>query len=100
MSQSWGVAEFSDVPSALTLLSGPGPPCEVFNSFANPVGMQYASVLIQRLSSTTETVLFIKITRNRIVLSFKDSPRKSLGRRPHVSQTDACVFFKDCEQFG
>ena len=41
-----------------------------------------ASVLMQRLSYPTETVLFNKITRNRTVLSFKDSPRKPLGRRP------------------
>ena len=41
-----------------------------------------ASVLMQRLSYTTETVLFNKITRNIMFLSFKDSPRKPLGRRP------------------
>ena len=35
-----------------------------------------------RLSYPTETVLSNKITRNRIVLSFKDSPRNPLGRRP------------------
>ena len=40
---------------------------------------------MQRLSYPTETtVLSNKITRNRIVLSFKDSPRKPLGRRPLV----------------
>ena len=39
---------------------------------------------MQRLSYPTETVLSNKITRKRIVLSFKDSPRKSLGRRPSV----------------
>ena len=44
-----------------------------------------ASVLMQRLSYLTETVLSNKITRNIIVLSFKDSPRKPLGRRPAVS---------------
>ena len=43
---------------------------------------QEASVLMQRLSYLTETVLYNKITRNRIVLSFKDSPRKPLGRQP------------------
>ena len=37
---------------------------------------------MQRLSYPTETVLSNKITRNRTVLSFKDSPRKPLGRRP------------------
>ena len=37
---------------------------------------------MQRLSYPTETVLSYKITRNRIVLSCKDSPKKSLGRRP------------------
>ena len=39
-----------------------------------------ASVLMQRLTYPTETVLSNKIARNRIVLSFKDSPRKPLGR--------------------
>ena len=37
---------------------------------------------MQRLSYPTETVLDNNITRNRIVISFKDSPRKPLGRRP------------------
>ena len=37
---------------------------------------------MQRLSYPSEPVLSIKITRNIIVLSFKDSPRKPLGRRP------------------
>ena len=41
-----------------------------------------ASVVMKRLSYPTETVLSNKITRNKFVLSFKDSPRKSLGRRP------------------
>ena len=41
-----------------------------------------ASVLMQRLSYQTENVLSNKSTRNRIVLSYKDSPRKPLGRRP------------------
>ena len=36
---------------------------------------------MQRLSYPTETVLSNKITRNRIVTSIKDSPRKPLGRR-------------------
>ena len=36
---------------------------------------------MQRLSYPTKTVLSNKITRNIIVLSFKDSPRKPLGRR-------------------
>ena len=39
---------------------------------------------MQRLSYPTETVFSNKITMNRIVLSFKDSPRKQLGRRPQV----------------
>ena len=34
-----------------------------------------ASVLVQRLSYPTETVLPSKIPWNRIVLSFKDSPK-------------------------
>ena len=37
---------------------------------------------MQRLSYPTETVLSNKIARNRIVLSFKDRPKKPLGRRP------------------
>ena len=44
-----------------------------------------ASVLMQGLSFMTETVLSNNITRNRIVLSFKDGPRKPLGRRPGTS---------------
>ena len=40
------------------------------------------SVVMQRQSSPTETVLSNKISRNRIVLSFKDSSRKPLRRRP------------------
>ena len=48
------------------------------------VGLTLASsvLLMQRLSYWTETVLSNMITRNKIVLSFKDSPRKPLGRRP------------------
>ena len=41
-----------------------------------------ASVLMQRPSYPTETVLSNNTARNRIVLSFKDSSRKPLGRRP------------------
>ena len=44
--------------------------------------VQEASVLMQRLSYPTETVN--KITGNIIVLSFKDSPRKPLRRRPNM----------------
>ena len=40
---------------------------------------------MQRLSYPTETVLSDKITRNRIVPSFKDSPRKPLRRRPFTA---------------
>ena len=43
---------------------------------------QGASVVMQRLYYLTETVLFNKIARNRIVPSFKDSPSKPLGRWP------------------
>ena len=42
-----------------------------------------ASVVMQSLSYPTKTVLSNKITRNRIVLSSKDSPRKLLRRRPY-----------------
>ena len=45
-----------------------------------------ASVLMQRLSYPTETVLSNEIPRNIIVLSFKDSPRKPLRRRPNVAR--------------
>ena len=45
-------------------------------------GRKKASVLMQRQSYPTETVLSNKITENRIVLSFQDSPRKPLRRRP------------------
>ena len=45
---------------------------------------------MQRLSYPTEAVLSKKITRNRLVLSFKDCPRKPLGRRPIV--TCVCQF--------
>ena len=40
---------------------------------------------MQRLFYPIETVLSNKITRNGIVLSFKNSPRKLLGRRPPLS---------------
>ena len=43
-------------------------------------------VVMQRLSYPTETVLSTKITRNRIVLSFKDSLREALGRRPGLDE--------------
>ena len=43
-----------------------------------------AGVLMHRLSYPTETVESNKIARYRIVLSFKDSPRKPLRRRPKV----------------
>ena len=43
-----------------------------------------ASILMQRLSYPTETVLSKKVPRNRIVISFKDSPRKPLWRRPQT----------------
>ena len=41
-----------------------------------------ASVLMQRLSYPAETVLSNKMSKNGIVLSFKDSPRIPLRRRP------------------
>ena len=57
-----------------------------FGVYTHEDTQQKASVLKQRLSYPTETVLSNKIARNRIVLSFKDSPRKPLGRRPKVSR--------------
>ena len=47
---------------------------------------------MQRLSYPTETVLSNKITRNRIVLSFKDSLRKPLRRRPREGGEKAAHF--------
>ena len=41
---------------------------------------------MQRLSYPTETVLSYKITRNRIVPSLNESPRKPLRRRPGHSR--------------
>ena len=45
-------------------------------------------IAMQRLSYPTETVLSNKITRNRIVPSFKDCPRKTLRRRPSVGREE------------
>ena len=44
--------------------------------------VQKVAVLILGLHYLTETVLSINITRIRIDLTFKDSPRKPLERRP------------------
>ena len=58
-----------------------------------------ASVLMQRLSHLqsglilTETAISNKITRNGIVPSFKDSPRKPLRRRPSDSIS---LFLRAC----
>ena len=43
-----------------------------------------ASVVMLILSYPTETVLSNKIAKNAKVLSFKDSPRKRLGRGPFI----------------
>ena len=48
-----------------------------------------ASALMQRLSHPTETVLSNKITRNIIVLSFKDSPRKQ--KTCHITAAGMCI---------
>ena len=48
------------------------------NIFNGAFERQEASVVMQRLSYPTETVSSNKITRNRIVLSLKDSLRKPL----------------------
>ena len=45
-----------------------------------------AGIVMQRLSYPTETVLSNKTTRKRIVLSFKDSPRKPLRRWPNFAE--------------
>ena len=49
-----------------------------------------ASVVMRGLSYVTETVLSNKITRNRIVQSFKESPQKRLRRRPHAVRCLCC----------
>ena len=46
-----------------------------------------ASFLMQKLSYPTEKVLFTKITKNKIVLSFKDTLRISLRQRPTAPPT-------------
>ena len=68
----------------------------MFSSFWSPLWTQLvysssykASVQMQRLSYLTETVLFNKITRNIIVLSFKDSPWKPFGRRRREGSLEA-----------
>ena len=58
---------------------------EVGFSLMSPPSSPPASVVMQRLSYPTETVLSNNITRNRIVQSFKDSPPKPLRRRPIIS---------------
>ena len=57
-----------------------------------PTAMPTAfAVVMQRQSYRTETVLSNKITRKTIVLSFEDSPRKPLRRRPsHLFITSTC----------
>ena len=47
---------------------------------------QEASVVMLRLSYPTEAVLSKTFTRNRIVLSLKDNPRKYLRRRPRTER--------------
>ena len=46
---------------------------------------------MQRLSYPTENVLSNKITRNNIVLSFKDSPQKPLRRQPFLPQLKTLI---------
>ena len=48
---------------------------------------------MQRLSYPTETVLSNKITRNRIVLSFKDSPKKPFDGFLGLSLRDRTITF-------
>ena len=55
---------------------------------------------MQRLSYLTETTLSIKITKNRRVLSFKDSPRKPLRRRPLVQRRRPIFGIVDQIQIG
>ena len=55
-------------------------------TFCTATLIHEGSVLMQILSYLTETVLSNNITRNRIVLSFKDSPIKPLRQRPMVDK--------------
>ena len=57
------------------------------SAFHGSFSIKASVVKMQRLSYPAETVLYIKITKNRIVLPFKDSPGKPLGRRPSISQS-------------
>ena len=76
------------MPKGLLVLSARGSlgkPCsrsgQTDQPFFSLSNRQEASVLMQRLSYPSETVLSNKITRNRIVLTFKVRPRKPLRRR-------------------
>ena len=51
---------------------------------------------MQRPAYLTEIVLSNKITKNRIVLSFKDSPRKPLRRPPCNASLLFPSAFRDC----
>ena len=65
--------------------------CGLFD-FASMQVLQ-ASVVMQRLSYPTETVLSNNITRNIIFLSCKDSPRKPLRRRPSTPHSSSVHSF-------
>ena len=54
-----------------------------------------------RLSYPSETVLCSKFSRNRIVLSFRESPRKTLGQRPEgQTYVGANVYRSSASQCG
>ena len=71
------------------------PPPQEINYHVVDSTRNEANVVMQRLSYRTETVLSNKIARNRIVLSFKDSPRKPLRRPPNEKrpQCESTGFF-------
>ena len=79
-SSSWPRGSSPSWPSATS------PASSSHSSYSASSSRSEASVLMQRLSYPTETVLSTKTTRNIIVLSFKDSPREPLRRRPLIRQ--------------
>ena len=72
--------EFSTVDQSQMQTRGEG--VKKSQNFADVI---YGLLLIQRLSYPTETALSNKITKDRIVPSFRDSLQKALRQRPYVS---------------
>ena len=78
--------EFSIWASFLLLISD----SKVSRKRGNHHPVRQAGVVTHRMSYLTVTVLSNKVTWNRIVLSFEDSLRKPLGRRPRQAGIRAC----------